>query len=147
MPAYDFTCDNCLVVGEVFLKLSEYDQPQPCPECGEPMRRVVAAVATVGPMPSKPLTVKQIGRSFESNAELRHYLRKHNTEMWSKDDKAWKDHVDHATEMNERVARRQGFRDAAQFNEFRKKERKRRIELGVNVDSTGKQPKGQKVKP
>jgi putative FmdB family regulatory protein len=33
MPAYDFHCNSCDLTFERFVKLSEFDNPQPCEQC------------------------------------------------------------------------------------------------------------------
>lgn len=38
MPLYDFSCDNCGLVKDVFAKMVEMEKP--CPKCGEDMTRL-----------------------------------------------------------------------------------------------------------
>ena len=83
-----------------------------CPSCGRPVVRLVRPVATIGPMPSKPLRVDQIGRTFESNAELREYQRQNgDVEILSSTSNKWQKHKDIVRTKAERKATKNGFRD------------------------------------
>ena len=45
MPVYEFQCDDCGVKFErLFKSISTADNAAPCPECGEPSRKLVSAV-------------------------------------------------------------------------------------------------------
>lgn len=44
MPYYEFFCDDCRDVFEERRKMSESDDPAPCPTCGREARRVISLV-------------------------------------------------------------------------------------------------------
>tara|TARA_Y100000361_G_C11125888_1_gene325901 strand:- start:817 stop:1209 length:393 start_codon:yes stop_codon:yes gene_type:complete len=112
MPLYDVRCTNgCGYFNDVFVLLKDSDKIS-CPSCGKPVVRLIRPVATVGPMPSKPLRVDQIGRTFESNEELRDYQRKNgDVEILSSSSNKWLKHKDIARNKAENRAKKQGFRD------------------------------------
>lgn len=112
MPLYDVRCtDGCGYFNDIFAVLAEANKIS-CPSCGKPVVRLIRPVATVGPMPSKPLRVDQIGRTFESNEELRDYQRKNgDVEILSSSSNKWQKHKDTARNKAEKRAKQQGFRD------------------------------------
>ena len=76
MPVYDFKCpDGCGYFNDIFVPLSEHGKTT-CNSCGALLETVISEVALVGPMPSMPLVVDQVGRSFESTSEFNEYQRK-----------------------------------------------------------------------
>ena len=120
MPMYDFKCpDGCGYFNDIFVPLAQHGKTT-CPECGALMTTVISEVALVGPMPSKPLVVAQVGRSFESGAEWRDYQRK------NPDSTAWRKHRDKAAEKAEATARKMGYRDLADKKTKRRKEKDKR---------------------
>ena len=128
MPIYDIECPVCGVSEDVFISLKDYtpDGP-PCPECGGRARRIVAPVMTVGPMPSKPFTVKQIGRAFESQGELRRYMAENpGTNFVDKSDASYRAHYDKAHEKADAASKRAGYND----NQDRKTQRRREKATG-----------------
>lgn len=127
MPLYDYYCAACDVHDETFVALADYDpNGLPCPDCGAQAKRGVPAVLTVGPMPSKPLTIKQIGRSFESNGELRRYKAEHpEARFVEPSSREWRTHVDKTREKCEASAKRHGFRDHEARQNWRKDNAKR----------------------
>ena len=124
MPVYDFKCpDGCGYFHDIYVPLSDHGTTT-CPECAAVMTTVISEVALVGPMPSKPLVVDQVGRTFESGAEWRQYQRENpDCEILSSDSTAWRKHRDKVAEKAEARARKGGYRDLADKKERRKKER------------------------
>ena len=124
MPVYDFKCpDGCGYFHDIYVPLSEHGTTT-CPECSAVMTTVISEVALVGPMPSKPLVVEQVGRTFESGAEWRQYQRENpDCEILSSDSTAWRKHRDKVAEKAEARARKGGSRDLADKKARRKKER------------------------
>ena len=112
MPLYDVRCvSGCGYFNDVFVLLKDADKII-CPSCSKPVVRLVRPVATVGPMPSKPLRVDQIGRTFESNSELKEYQRQNgDVEILSSTSNKWQQHKDTARTKAEKRAKSQGFRD------------------------------------
>ena len=135
MPMYDFRCDGgCGYYTDMYIPLAEVDKAV-CPDCHSSITIRIGAVMTVGPMPSKPLKVDQIGRSFESASELREYKKQNpGWDMMSADSTSWRSHVDDCRERAERMAKRRGYRDLAQQKEKRKVEKaKQRGEIDNKV--------------
>jgi putative FmdB family regulatory protein len=135
MPLYDFRCaGSCGYFEDMFIPLAKKDDAV-CPECKGAIIIRIGAVMTVGPMPSKPLRIEQIGRSFESASEVREYKKQNpGWEIESADSASWRKHVDDTRERAERVAKRRGYRDLAQQHEKRKKEKaKQRGEIDNKV--------------
>lgn len=112
MPLYDVRCvSGCGYFNDIFVLLKDVDKII-CPSCGQPVVRLVRPVATIGPMPSKPLRVDQIGRTFESNSELREYQRQNgDVEILSSTGDKWRKHKDIVRTKAESKAQQQGFRD------------------------------------
>lgn len=42
MPTYDYACTSCENRFELFLKMSNCDDPQVCPDCGSPAKKQVS---------------------------------------------------------------------------------------------------------
>jgi|TARA_R110002012_G_scaffold76891_4_gene194455 putative FmdB family regulatory protein len=124
MPMYDFKCPaGCGYFNDIYVPLAQHGKTT-CPECNAKLETVISEVALVGPMPSKPLVVKQVGKSFENGADWREYQRKNpDCEILSADSTAWRKHRDMAAEKAEATARRMGYRDLADKKKRRKKER------------------------
>ena len=75
MPLYDFRCKGeCGYYTDMFIPLAEVDNAV-CPDCQGEISIRIGAVMTIGPMPSKPLKISHVGRSFESASEYRDYQR------------------------------------------------------------------------
>ena len=71
MPFYDFKCpDGCGYFEDIFVPLAEHGKTT-CPECSALLTTVISEVALVGPMPSKPIVIKQVGKSFETGSAYR----------------------------------------------------------------------------
>lgn len=135
MPLYDFRCNGeCGYFTDMFIPLAKVDNAV-CPECHSSITIRIGAVMTVGPMPSKPLKVSQIGRTFESASELREYKKQNpGWDMMSADSTSWRKHVDTAREKAEKTAKRRGYRDLAQQHEQRRAEKaKKRGEIDNKV--------------
>jgi putative FmdB family regulatory protein len=112
MPIYDFKClGDCGFFHDIIVSLQEKEQII-CPSCEGQMRTIISAVATIGPMPSKPLVVKQVGKSFDSVGEWNKYQREHpDVEILSAGSDKWQKHKDTVREKAESRAKQHGFRD------------------------------------
>jgi len=124
MPMYDFKCpDGCGYFNDVFVPLAQHGKTT-CPECAALMTTVISDVALIGPMPSKPLVVGQVGRTFESGSEWREYQRNNpDCQILSSDSTAWRKHRDMAAEKAESRARKAGYRDLEDKKTRRRKEK------------------------
>lgn len=43
MPLHNFACNKCEEIYEVFVSLDENDNTINCPECGEALKKIIAA--------------------------------------------------------------------------------------------------------
>lgn len=127
MPVYDFKCPKgCGYYQDIYVPLSEHGSTT-CPDCSAVMETVIGPVATIGPMPSKPLVVAQVGRSFESDREWKKYQRDNpDCAIVSADSNAWRDHRDKAYAKAEATARKQGYNDLEHKRAVRKKDKAKR---------------------
>ena len=135
MPMYDFKCpEGCGYFHDVYVPLAEHGKTQ-CTDCGAVLTTMINEVALVGPMPSKPLVVGQIGRTFESEREWKAYQRKNpDCAILSANSKQWRDHRDAAAEKANNKAKKQGYRDLADKQKRRKKDRAKRTgKLDKNI--------------
>ena len=126
MPLYDFKCNkDCGYFEDMFIPLARKDEAR-CPDCGGTITTRIGSVAPIGPMPSKPLRVDHIGRTFTSNAEFRQYQRENSDcAILSADSTEWRNHVDRAREKAEKTAKKKGYRDLAQQHEHSRKKLKK----------------------
>jgi len=130
MPMYDFKCpDGCGYFPDIYVPLAEHGKTA-CPECGAVMSTVITEVALVGPMPSKPLVVGQVGRSFESGSEWRQYQRDNpDCAIVSSDSNAWRDHRDKAYAKAEAKAKQSGYNSLEHKRRERRKEKAKKAGL------------------
>lgn len=112
MPEYHYRCDDCDFETDLIHSISECDDVHTCGVCPSPMHRVPVPVATIGPMPSKPMTVGGAGVSFDRIEDVRAYEAANpNVRLTSRTSPGWRKHLDEARERAETVAKKQGFRD------------------------------------
>jgi hypothetical protein len=78
-------------------------------------------VRTAGVVFTNALEIKQIGRTFNSNAELREYQRTNNVELHDSSSQSWRDFKDGVREKCEKSAKKHGFRDLEHKNQIAKK--------------------------
>ena len=124
MPVYDFKCPaGCGYFNDVFVPLAQHGKTE-CPECSAVLTTVISEVALIGPMPSKPLVVKQIGKSFESESAWKKYQRENpDSAVVSADSQQWKKHRDAVREKADARSRKMGYRDFEHRSAHRKKEK------------------------
>ena len=48
MPLYEYECTACGQRVEMFKRLADREQADPCEQCGQPTKRVVSGFAVVG---------------------------------------------------------------------------------------------------
>lgn len=68
MPCYDYRC-GAHGVFEALAGVAEYEQPSPCPQCGAPAARVIAAVPRLMDM------APALREAFARNERSRHQPR------------------------------------------------------------------------
>lgn len=134
MPLYEGRCSEHGNF-EVMRTVNEYvlNAGLNCPECGHRAKTIIAPVRTIGPMPSKPLVIEQIGQTFNSRAEERRYFESHpDRRIVSPDDSSFLKLRDDAREQAEKAAKRMGYRDHDERRAKRKieKARTKAIESG-----------------
>lgn len=112
MPTYDMRCKTCGFEDEMFLFLHEYEAGVCCPDCDSQMAQRIGVVATIGAMPSKPITVGGADISFTSNGSLRQWQNENpDVRMLSTDSMDWKNQRYQIRERAERQAKKMGWRD------------------------------------
>ena len=133
MPEYTYVCkgQDCGLDYDVYMSYAEFDENKDkvlcCDECGADMYRSVSAVPTVGITWSKPMVIKQIGRSFSSNAEMRAYFdARPNLEIQSPDSQEWRQFHDGVKEDAEASSRKMGFNDREHEKRVHRHERDRK---------------------
>ena len=132
MPVYDFKClGDCGFFHDIIVSLKEKESII-CPSCEGPLRTVISAVPTIGPMPSKPLVVKQVGKSFDSLGAWNKYQRENpDVEILSAQSDKWRKHTDTVREKAEARAKSHGFRDFEDCQAQRKKRKAKRANAAL----------------
>ena len=119
MPIYDIECKEHGRFDDLFFPLS---QKPTCPTCHATARVVISPVRTVGPMPSKPMRLEQIGREFTSNSQLREYKQTHpEAQFLDKNDTEWREHYDDVRNRCEKSASEAGYDSFKHFQKERQK--------------------------
>jgi len=113
MPLYEGECRQGCGRFEDVMKVHEYEADGLiCPECGLAARTIISAAPTVGPMPSKPLVIDQIGKSFTSRAEMRRYFAaRPDRKIVDPNDSSFTNLKDHAHAQADASAKKLGFTD------------------------------------
>lgn len=114
MPLYDAHCPDCGVL-ETVSSIKDYEangNKLECPSCGTLVPQKPPAVKTVGLWDSKPLHIKQIGRTFTSQQELDRYCEANGVEAVSKHDSGWKAFKAASRESADALCRDMGYRDS-----------------------------------
>jgi hypothetical protein len=135
MPVYDMKClGDCGYFADIVCTVEDLPKII-CPSCKGRMRVVISAVPTIGPMPSKPLVVNHIGRTFHSNGEWNQYQRQNpDVEIVSASSGSWREHVDFVRGKAEGRAKREGYRDLADKRTQRKKAKapsEKKVSIGL----------------
>lgn len=113
MPTYTGRCNEH---GEFedLMKIQEYMEVGglTCPICEKSAVTIIKAVPTIGAMPSKPLRIDQIGKTFYSEAEKRAYFRERpDRVLVDPNDSSFVKHRDLAAEKAELAAKKLGYND------------------------------------
>lgn len=74
MPIYPFDCEACGYHGDVMKSISEYQEHEPCPQCGVEMQRDFAPRQPEDSVYQKP--IEMFGVAPETPAELTDLRRK-----------------------------------------------------------------------
>ena len=125
MPLYDVRCTaGCGYFDDVFCPLAALDDLR-CSKCNHPVKILMSPVRTIGPTFSKPLEIKQIGRTFHSQSEFRQYQRENpDVEILSPSSSKWQKHRDTAREKVEASAKKRGFNDSEDMKRYAKKDQR-----------------------
>ena len=113
MPLYEGECRHGCGRFEDVMKVREYEADGLiCPGCGLAARNIISPNLTVGPMPSKPRVIEQIGQTFTSAAEERAYFqRRPDRRVVGAGDSAFINHRDQARGKADKAAKSLGYRD------------------------------------
>ena len=113
MPLYEGECRHGCGRFEDVMKVHQYEADGLiCPECGLQAKVIISAVPTVGPMPSKPLVIDQIGQSFTSRSEMRRYFEgRPDRKIVDPNDSSFTAFKDNARARADVSAKRLGFDD------------------------------------
>ena len=126
MPTYDIECGECGVVEDAYYPLAELDS-MVCPDCeGTAVRRLVSPVPTHGIVFSNAVYNAQLGRTFESNAEVRAYQKEKGVEFVSTNSQHWRDTLDYTRSRVEKLAKRKGHKDFDGLKAANRKKKKAR---------------------
>lgn len=110
MPMYRIECECGSNEGFASLKQwEEHGRSAECVDCGEWSATKIVPVALVGVWDSRPLEIKQIGRTFHSQKELNDYCAKEGVEVVSNSDRKWRNVVDAAHDAADASRKKQGY--------------------------------------
>ena len=129
MPIYDMHCPEHGHYEDIVCRMADrHNQGCPAEDCGEKLRITPRAVQISGFTESRPLEVAQIGRTFNTNEELRQYQRETpDAKFLSASER--KENIRSVRERCEKSAVRQGFKDL----ESKRKVAKANLAKGRNV--------------
>ena len=83
MPIYVRECGICGTKAEVWRLISQYDEPYPCPECGEDTKLLLSCFNVYGGFKAGKAFANQelaLGRKFSSVREIDDYCKRTGTE-------------------------------------------------------------------
>ena len=115
MPLYDARCPEH-GRQEVFQTLAQFQEGLKCPICEKEMLRIVSPVTQCGPSEDRPLNIKQIGKTFTTQSQVKEYLKENpGCEMVSSSSKPWKDLKHSAREDADDHYKQQGYTDKEDY--------------------------------
>ena len=128
MPLYDLECERCeRFLVDVFFTLAETPT---CSYCHAPARVIISPVRTIGPMPSKPLKMPQIGKEFTSNSQWRDYQQAHpEVKVVDKSDLYYDKFYTRVREKADKAAKKLGYSDHEDRGRKRKAEKMKEASL------------------
>ena len=133
MPIYEIFCEEC-GPGEEYAKVADRDNIR-CPDCHRKVERILSPVTTVGIIWDNRMHVPQIGRTFQSNSEMRQYERENpGFAFMTKESPEWKKKLDRSRERVEKLAKRSGFSDWDAMQRHGREEKKKKA---AKVNSAG----------
>jgi len=119
MPFYDQVCESCGLLEDVCRGI---DERNICDQCGGEARVVLAPVRTVGIVWSNQEHSSQLGRTFETNAQKRAWLKAHpNVSPVSKGSREDTEFKESIRERRDTVLARAGFKNNAEYQAEAKK--------------------------
>tara|TARA_R100001443_G_scaffold5983_1_gene14767 strand:+ start:1088 stop:1489 length:402 start_codon:yes stop_codon:yes gene_type:complete len=125
MPIYEIFCEEC-GPGEEYAKVADRDNIH-CPDCHREVERILSPVTTVGIIWDNRMHVPQIGRTFQSNSEMRQYEKENpGFAFMTKESPEWKKKLDRSRERVEKHAKRAGFSDWESYQKNIRKEKKKK---------------------
>ena len=125
MPIYEIQCEEC-GPGEEYAKIADRDSI-PCPTCEGETRRILSPVKTVGIVWDNRVHVPQIGRTFQSNSEMRQYEKENpGFAFMTKESPEWQKKRDRSRERVEKHAKRAGFSDWESLQKHGREQKKKK---------------------
>lgn len=121
MPIYEYRCE-CGNEFEAVVSVADRDDIE-C-ECGGETKRLMATgVNAIGAIWDKKIHIGGLDRTFNTNAEMRQYLKENpSIEFVSTKDAAWKNSLQKATDKADSNARKWGFRSKRHWSDVQKRE-------------------------
>ena len=119
MPLYDQSCESCGLLEDMHRSIAERNV---CGCCGGEAQIIPAPIRTVGIVWSNQEHSSQLGRTFETNAQKREWLKKHpnvsEVRKGSKEDIALKEHMRSRRDQRLQAA---GFKNNTEYQTELKK--------------------------
>tara|TARA_R100000234_G_scaffold72188_1_gene44495 strand:+ start:51 stop:452 length:402 start_codon:yes stop_codon:yes gene_type:complete len=125
MPIYEIFCEEC-GPGEEYAKVADRDNIH-CPGCHRRVERILSPVTTVGIVWDNRVHVPQIGRTFQSNSEMRQYEKDNpGFAFMTKNSPEWRKKLDRSRERVDKLAKRSGFSDWDAMQKHGREEKKKK---------------------
>tara|TARA_Y100001973_G_C5153384_1_gene309368 strand:+ start:805 stop:1215 length:411 start_codon:yes stop_codon:yes gene_type:complete len=120
MPLYDMDCPKCGHLPEEFSKVADRET---CPYCKGKVTLRPTVFHTAGIIWSNQEKSSQLGKTFETNAQKREWLKQNpNVRQFSKGDAYDREHKEWVADECHKVAQKAGYADLKTMQKARKKE-------------------------
>ncbi len=131
MPFYEVYCERC-GYGEEYSKIDARNNIK-CSECTLNVERLISPVTTIGIVWDKKVSISQIGRTFNSNAEMRQYEKENpGFTFMTRDSPEWRAKRDRSRARVEKLAQRSGFKDWDDMQKKNRAEKKKKTEKALS---------------
>ena len=131
MAMYDVNCPECGTVRDVFYTLrticahKDEGKDLKCPECAVSVTLRPSAAAITGFIETNPRHIKQVGRTFQTAAEMKQYEKQEGVYFAPKSDSFFQDQLKTTRTRVEKLAGRKGFKDFESWQNSPDMKRKR----------------------
>ena len=120
MPMYNMDCPKCGYLPDEYSKVADRET---CPYCKGKVTLRPTMFHTSGIIWSNQERSEQLGKTFETNAQKRKWLKEHpNVREFSKGDSFDREHKEWVANECHAVAKKAGYRDLKHMQADRKKE-------------------------